>query len=124
VATCAAVVRRHRVDPEEIRMAKLLEFPTPDGDVRILVREPQDVVGAVGVTDKAIERVDESLDEVLAVARRVATSVRDALKGAPVESAEVEFGLQLSSKGSVYIFEAGAQATLVVRLTVNPASPG
>jgi hypothetical protein len=101
-------------------MAKVLEFPTPDGDVQIVVREPQDIVAPVGVPERAVERVERSLDQVLAVVGRVATSVQVALKGAPVESAEVEFGLQLSSKGTVYVFEAGAQATLIVRLTVKP----
>jgi hypothetical protein len=103
-------------------MATMLKFPAPGGEVEILVREPgEEVVTPVGVSEKAAKRIERSLDDVLVVVRHVATSVQAALAGAPVESAEVEFGLQITSKGTVYVFEAGAQATLLVRLKVKPS---
>lgn len=101
-------------------MAKLLEFPAEGGAVIIAVRESQDAVAPVGVGDKARQRMDESLDNVLAMVNSVARSFHASLKGAPVDSGQIQFGLQFTTKGSVYILEAGAGATLTVTLTTAP----
>ena len=101
-------------------MAKLLEFPAEGAAVVIAVREPQDAVAPVGVGDKALQRMDESLDGVLSMVSSVARSFNHALKGAPVETGQIEFGLQFTAKGNVYVLEAGAGATMTVTLTTKP----
>jgi hypothetical protein len=101
-------------------LARLLEFPAETADVLIAVRDPQDAVAPVGVADRVRERMDRSLDEVLDMVRSVAESFHHSLSGAPVESGEVEFGLQFTTKGTAYILEAGAGAAITVHLTVKP----
>lgn len=102
-------------------MAKLLEFPSERGEVAIAIREPQDAVSPVGVADSARERMAQSLDSVLSMVASVGESFRASLESAPVESGEVEFGLQFTGKGTVYVMEAGAGAAFTVRLTVKPS---
>jgi hypothetical protein len=101
-------------------VARLLEFPAEGGGVVIAVREPQDAVAPVGVGDKARQRMDESLDNVLSMVNSVARSFHESLKGTPVESGQIQFGLQFTTSGSVYILEAGAGASLTVTLTIKP----
>jgi hypothetical protein len=50
----------------------------------------------------------------------VARSFHESLKGTPVESGQIQFGLQFTTSGSVYILEAGAGASLTVTLTIKP----
>ena len=103
-------------------MAKLLEFPGARGAVTIAVREPDDMVAPVGMSDRIRERIDTSLESVLAMTASVAESFQNALQDAPVESGEIEFGLQFTGGGNAYIIEIGSAASLVVRLRVSPPS--
>jgi hypothetical protein len=41
---------------------------------------------------------------------------------APVDSAEVEFGLKFSGKGTIFVVEASTEATLSVKLTLKPTT--
>ncbi len=103
-------------------MATLLEFPGKHGQVTIAVREPQEMVGPVGVSDRPRQRMEKSLASVLSMVASVAGSFQESLKGAPVSSGEIEFGLQFTASGTVYVVDASAAASVTVRLTVLPPS--
>jgi hypothetical protein len=102
-------------------MPKLLTFDSPNGQVHIAVRTAEDTIAAVSVVDDAIEMAEKSLDEALAIVTKISDSVFSALsksQHAP-SSTEVEFGLQFTAKGTIYVVEAQAEASLNVKLTYN-----
>jgi hypothetical protein len=102
-------------------MPKLLEFGGEDDRVLIAVRVPGDEIEAIGRLDDTIERVGKSVAEVFGMVGKVANDFYETLKTAPVESAEVELGLQFTGKGRLYIVESEAQAAIKVKLVLQPA---
>jgi len=105
-------------------MPKLLQFTAQGGDVLIAVKTPGEHLQPVGATDTAIEKLGRSLDEVFQMARAVATSCAEQLRKAPLASAELELGFQFTSKGTVYVVEAEAQAALKLKLVFTQPLPG
>jgi tetrahydromethanopterin S-methyltransferase subunit G len=99
-------------------MTKLLEFEE-DG-VLVAVPTPGDEIEAVGRLDETIERIDKSVAEVFDMVGKVARDFYGTLKTAPVETAEVELGLQVTGKGRLYVVESEAQAAIKVKLTLKP----
>jgi Trypsin-co-occurring domain 1 len=101
-------------------MPKLLEFEGDDEQVLVAVRTPGDEIEAIGRLDDTIERVGKSMTDVLKMVSKVAYDFYETLKTAPVESAEVELGLQFTGKGRLYIVESEAQAAIRVTLMLKP----
>jgi len=104
-------------------MAKLIEISTPDGDILVAARTPEDAIHPVGVRDDLIEKVDTSLDNTLLVVRRIAASFTRALAATEVDGAEVELGLQFTAKGKLFVVEAEGQSALKVRLKLRLTQP-
>jgi hypothetical protein len=104
-------------------VAKLLEISTPEGEILVAARTPEDGVRPVGVREAAVEAIDASLDQALRIVTRIAASFHRALADAEVEKAEVELGLQFTGKGRLYVVESEMQAALTVRLTLRPGPP-
>ncbi len=104
-------------------MPKLLEFEGPDG-VTISFAAPvtDEEIEAVGRGRDVVERVGRSIGDVLGMVSSLAEGFADAIRDAPVESAELEFGLQFTGKGSVYVVETETQGAIRVALTVSPHS--
>jgi hypothetical protein len=100
-------------------VAKLLAFPVADGAVLVEVRSAEGEVIPVGVIDSVIERVDTSLDDMFAIVGRIARSLERAVANAPVQEAEVSFGLTFSGKGTLYLVASSLEASLSVKLTIN-----
>jgi hypothetical protein len=102
-------------------MPKLLEFEGDGEQVLVAVRTPGDEIEAIGRLDETIERVGKSMTDVFGMVGKVAHDFYEALKTAPVESAEVELGLQFTGKGKLYVVESEAQAAIRVKLALRPA---
>jgi hypothetical protein len=100
-------------------MAKLMAFETPYGTVNIATRRGAAGVTAVGVVDDTIEKAGRSLDEMLTIVTGFSEAVRAALARAehPPAEASVEFGLEISGKGTIYVVETEATASIKVTLT-------
>jgi hypothetical protein len=105
-------------------MPKLLEFSVDNVGLLIAVPAPYEDVSAVGVLDDAIKKVDASLEGAFRTVTHLGKAFQQSLRDMTgVKVAELEFGLQFTSKGSVYVVEAQGQASLKVKLTLDaPAS--
>lgn len=104
-------------------MPKLLSFPVEGGSVMIAVRTPDDDVTPVGVLEDTVEKVNIALDESFEIIAGVAHTFQKSMKhvGKAVKEAELEFGVQFTTKGSIYIVEAEGQASFKVKLTFEPS---
>lgn len=100
-------------------MPHMLQFGEGDDAVLFEVPPPQGVT-AVGRQQEVLETVDRTLPQLLHSVGRMATDFETAVRAAPVETAVLEFGLQLSAKGRLYVVEAEVQGAIKVTLTVRP----
>ncbi|MGV0583731.1 CU044_2847 family protein [Mycobacteroides chelonae] len=101
-------------------MDKYLEFSSQDGPILVRVAEsPGDVV-AVSRAEDLVEKTATSMRQAFAMAAGVAHDFHDAIKKSPVDSATVEFGVQFTGKGRLYIVESEAQCAFKVTLNVTP----
>jgi hypothetical protein len=101
-------------------MPKLFEFESGEGAVLIQAPTAPGEVAAVGRAGEVVAKMATSVGEVLGIVSGIAQGFSDALRDAPVESAELEFGLQVTAKGRLYIVESEAQGAIRVQLTVRP----
>lgn len=104
---------------------KLIELDAGDGGtILVAVDVLEASVGRVSTTGElAIEKVDRSFDAVKDLIVRGCRPITQAFKVLQDESqpvkAEVEFGLNFTAKGSVYIVESTGQASLKVKISWN-----
>ncbi len=105
-------------------MPKLLELDIPGGSVLFEVPAAGTEVAAVSKTGEVVEKIAKSLGEVLGVVGGIAVGFHEAIKDAPVESAQLEFGLQFSAKGRLYVVDVAAQSAIKVTLTVGRGKEG
>jgi hypothetical protein len=101
-------------------MAKLLELTGQSGSVLFQAPAKSGEISAVSKTGEVIEKVATSIGQVLGMVGDIADGFKDAIKDAPVETAQLEFGLQFTASGRMYVVEAQAQAAITVTLTVTP----
>jgi hypothetical protein len=98
---------------------KLLELDAAEGTVLFQVPAGDAEVSAVSRTGEVVEKIAKSLGEVLGVVGSVAQGFHDAIKDAPVQTAQLEFGLQFTAKGRLYVVDLEAASAIKVTLTVN-----
>lgn len=102
---------------------KLLELDTGDGGtILVAVDVPEASVGRVSAPGELpIEKVDRSFDAVKDLIVRGCRPITKAFQTLQQESqpvsAEVEFGVNFTAKGSVYVVESSGQASLKVKIT-------
>lgn len=103
-------------------MPKLLELDVPGGTVLFEVPAKGSEIGAVSRTGNVVEKIAKSMGEVLGVVGGIAKGFHDAIQDAPVETAQLEFGMQFSASGRLYVVDVGAQSAIKVTLTVTCAA--
>lgn len=96
---------------------KLLRFETETGEVLIEATAPDSLVAATGQLEDTLETVEKSLTEALRVVTGVSESFRKVFDGLSAETAELELGLQVTAKGSIYVVETTGVASLKVKLS-------
>lgn len=107
---------------------KLLELNTEDGStILVAVELPDASVGRVSTTGELpIERVEANFDAVKDLIVRGCRPITKAFRTLQQESqpvsAEVEFGVNFTARGSVYVVESTGQASLKVKITWKLAS--
>jgi Trypsin-co-occurring domain 1 len=102
-------------------MPKMLELDIPGGTVLFEVPVRDSEIAAVSRTGEVIEKITKSMGEVFGVVGGIAKGFHEAIQDAPVEAAQLEFGLQFSASGRLYVVDVGAQSTIKVTLTVTPS---
>ncbi|AFZ02762.1 CU044_2847 family protein [Calothrix sp. PCC 6303] len=106
---------------------KLIELDAGDGKtILVAVDVPETSVGRVSSPgDIPIEKVDSSFGAVKDLIIRGCRPITQAFEALQKESqpafAEVEFGVNFTAKGSVYVVESTGQASLKVKITWNLA---
>jgi len=105
-------------------MPKLLELDAAEGTVLFQVPAGDGEVSAVSRTGEAVEKIAKSMGEVLGVVGGIAQGFHEAIKDAPVETAQLEFGLQFTAKGRLYVVDIGGESSIKVTLTVNGGPVG
>lgn len=106
---------------------KLIELDAGDGStILVAVEVPEISVGRVSApNDIPIEKVDKSFsavkDLIIRGCRPITEAFRALQKESQPVSAEVEFGVNFTAKGSVYVVESTGQASLKVKITWNLA---
>ena len=101
-------------------MPKLLSFETGKNErIDIAIRTPEDAIAAVSVVSDVVEMAQQSLQTVLSVVAALSDSMYSALSRAEHKpsSAEVSFGLQFTAKGTIYVVESQAMASMNIKLT-------
>jgi len=104
-------------------MPKLLEFGEDGETVLFQVPGKAGDIRAVGKTGDVIEKVTKSIGEVFGVVGGIAAGFSEAVKDAPVQTAQLEFSLQFTASGRLYVVEAQGQGTITVTLTLSPRGP-
>jgi hypothetical protein len=99
-------------------MAELIEIPV--GDSSVLV----EITGAarghavpMGADDQAAHRVEQSIETSLEIITKLAGAFSSTLKKTGAKSAEISLGLKFTAKGSLFIAESSAEATLGLKLS-------
>lgn len=100
-------------------MAKLLSIRTEHGDVVVAAARAGETITAVGLLDDGIEKIEGSLTDLMSVLAAVSDSTHAALSKAqhPPATAEIEFGLQFTAKGNVYVVATESAASIKVTVT-------
>ncbi|MEH1808617.1 CU044_2847 family protein [Nostoc sp.] len=102
---------------------KLLELNTEDGGtILVAVELPEASVVRVSPTGELpIEKVEANFDAVKELIVRGCRPITKAFRTLQQESqpvsGEVEFGVNFTAKGSVYVVESTGQASLKVKIT-------
>jgi hypothetical protein len=103
-----------------LSMPKLLEFDVDGGTALFEAPAGAGEITAVSKTGEVVEKISRSLGELLGIVGIIAKGFSEAIKDAPVETANLEFGLQFTAKGRLYVVDLAAQSAIKVTLTVTP----
>jgi Trypsin-co-occurring domain 1 len=103
-------------------MSQLVQLMAGDQPVLFEVRLPGEDVLATTVADHVIETTDKALDRVFALVSGMAESFSRAVRDTPASSSEIEFGLDLTGEGDLYVVSSSATASLHVKLSFGAAS--
>jgi hypothetical protein len=99
-------------------MPKLMELDAPGGTVLFQIPAEDHEVSAVSRVGEVIEKTTQSIGEALGVVSGIAQGFHDTIKDAPVDSAQLEFGLQFTVKGRLYVVDAETAGAIKVTLSV------
>lgn len=78
-------------------------------------------VSAVSRSSDVIERIDESIDALFGSIASIATRLADALRDTPAQTAELEFSVEVSARGNVFVVQGESTGGIRVKLTLAPS---
>ena len=99
-------------------MPKIISIEGPQGPIQFAARASGESISAVGVLDDRVVKVETSLEKVFSTARSIGDAAYAAFSASetPPKSYEVEFGLEFTARGNIYVVESKAAATIKVKL--------
>src|ERR1700730_14391992 len=99
-------------------MAKLIRMEVGGTPVLIAVATGDDDIVPVGKLEDAVDSVHASLSDSFRVISQIADEFVTALQGtvSKIASAELEFGLEATGKGNIFVVETTAKANFKVKL--------
>lgn len=106
-------------------MSKLIKMPCGEGNIVIEVETPEDIIQTSRTTGerviKSVTQAFESVENVLTAGCTVLTAAmkRLAEREKNLEKATLDFGLQFTAEGNVYLVKTAAQASIKVSLVMK-----
>ena len=100
-------------------MATLVQFDTGSTAILVDVTPGGASIQAAGTLDVVVKKAEASFDEALKVAGSVAQSFQRVMDEYGVKQAELEIGFQFTGKGTIYVVQTEAQASLKVKITME-----
>jgi len=100
-------------------MKQLINLSTPDGEVLFETSIELEGVRPAGKIGDVIKTAESSLQASLKIVTALSSAIQKSISelGNMLESAEVEFGLKVGGKGSMYVVETSAEASIKVTLS-------
>lgn len=105
-------------------MATIVRYEVDGQPVDFAIRRPGEQVVATGAADRVIRATGKALDSVFAIVSRIGRSFSDAIEGAPVSEAEIEFSLDVTAEGDLYVVSGSSTAAIRVTMTFPPPGEG
>ena len=105
-------------------MSKLIKMPCGENNIVIEVETPEGIIE----TSKTGERIIESVPQAFESVKNVLTEGCSVLTGAikkfaeqenSLETATLDFGLQFTAEGNVFLVKTAAQASIKVSLVMK-----
>lgn len=106
-------------------MSKLIKVPSEGGYVIVEVETTEDEIIPVGKKgERIIEEAKETFDKIENVITDIGAKLSRALKDlakkeSTLESASLEFGLQFTGEGNVYLVKTTAQGSIKVSINLK-----
>ncbi|HTI10290.1 MAG TPA: CU044_2847 family protein [Puia sp.] len=105
-------------------MKPILELTTGKGTILVQAQENEaSLVEGTSRMDDVVVKISESIESKLEVLSDLAESITQSLyqKIKTAERIEVEFGISLTIKGTVYVVQSEAEATFKIKLICKPS---
>lgn len=103
-------------------MTTLVKLETEDDAALIEVWRPTSDVTPIASLEESVIELKQSVKSKLKPILELANDIKKEIAALSVESAEVEFGFGLTTKGSVYVVAVEAEATFKVKLVFKGSS--
>lgn len=106
-------------------MSQLIQMPCQDGTIIIEVETPENEVIPVSKSgERVVKEIKESFEKIESVIVSSCTVLTGALKNLAakepaLEKASLEFGLQLTAEGNIYLVKTAAQGSIKVSLDLK-----
>ena len=104
-------------------MPKMIQFT---GDEQIMFEVPPAAgeVSAVSRVSDVIDKIDGSVDSIFGSIASMANRLAVALRDTSAQTAELEFSVEVSARGNVYVVQGESTGGIRVKLTLAPPLDG
>ena len=106
-------------------MSKLIKMPSKDGSIIVEVETTEDEIIPVSRKgERLIEEVEEAFERVESAIINTGSKLSRALKKlaeeeASLDSASLEFGIQFTGEGNIYLVKTAAQGSIKVSINLR-----
>ena len=106
-------------------MSKLIKMPTKEGSIIVEVETAEGEIIPVSKTgERVIEEANEAFEKVESAIIDTGSKLSRALKNLAekepsLESASLEFGLQFTGEGNIYLVKTAAQGSIKVSINLK-----
>lgn len=102
-------------------MPNLIAMKTEGGEILVEAEFSQGKLEEIGVTDNALEKIGVSFKSIAETIMKCSADLVDIFEeqrpiNKSMTSAEIEFGIKVSSEGNVYVAKATGAANITVKL--------
>ncbi len=106
-------------------MSKLIKMPSKEGSIIVEVETTEDeIIPVTKIGERIIEEAKEAFEGVESAIIDIGSKLSRALKNLAekepsLESASLEFGIQFTGEGNVYVVKTAAQGSIKVSINLK-----